>query len=64
MELELVISAVASAIALCLYIVALWIGGQQTISNLATFSNAIMGLAMAVASLAYGLGLPLSLVVN
>jgi hypothetical protein len=64
MDLELFISSGVAVITIALYVVALWIGGQHTISNLASVSNLILALLVVVVGLAYSLGLQLSLMTN
>ena len=64
MDLEVFISTSSSIVAICVYVVALWIGGQQTISTLSGFANVVVALLVVVLGLAYSLGMHVSTVVN
>jgi hypothetical protein len=60
MDLELIIPSAVAIIAVGLYVVALWIGDQRTISTLVGASNLALALVVVVIGLACGLGLKLS----
>ena len=60
MDLELIIASAVAIIAVGLYVVALWVGDQRTISTLASASNLALALVVVVVGLACGLGLKLS----
>jgi len=66
MDLELIIPLAVAIIAVGLYVVALWIGDQRTISTLVGASNLGVALVVVVIGLACGLGLRLTvgLVIN
>jgi hypothetical protein len=60
MHNELIIPSAVSIVAIGLYIVALWISDQRTISRLTGASDLAMALAVIVLGLACALGLPLN----
>jgi len=58
--MELIIPSVVSVVAICLYIVALWVGDHRTISTLAGASDLAIALTVIAIGLAFALGMPLS----
>ena len=58
--MELIIPSAVSAVAIGLYIVALWIGSHRTISTLTDASNLAIALVVIATGLASAVGLRLS----
>jgi len=64
MSLELIISSAVSVITIVLYVIALWIGDDRTISLLAKASNLTVALFVIMTALALSLGVSVNLILN
>jgi hypothetical protein len=64
MSLELIIAATVSVITVVLYVVALWIGDDHTVSMLAGASNFTIAVFVIMTALALSLGVSASLLLN
>ena len=61
MDLELFVPVAVAAIAIGLYVIALWIGDDKTVSMLAGASNLMLALGVVALGLSCALGVRLSI---